>query len=124
MSTQKPASTVLVRSVSERGMRALREHAAAAGVSAEAYMRTMLERLADTPVDRDYRLVCSGGRAYATLAAAGEIISYSVDGAYTNAQHDAVTAARELLTSDRAANKSRAIALLAAAFASVVELPA
>jgi plasmid stability protein len=118
--------TFTVRDVSDSAAQAIRERAAAAGKSTEAYIREWIEQQALAPVVKPRYTV----RAYDDGDGAARChLRREVDGLIgrgaadcSEAQFKAYKAAADLVARNAPGDRERAIGLLAAVFDTVVEV--
>lgn len=116
-------ATFTIRDVSEAAAQSLKERAAAAGKNTEAYVRDMIERLAQEPlVKTSYSLRALGpDEARATIRRSPTGLTGLGAANMNQAQADAYKRAKLVVERNEPGDRERAIGLLSAVFEEVFE---
>lgn len=113
-----------VRDVSEPAAQALKERAAAASTSTEAFIRDWIERQAQEPIVRQsYGVRAVGpGEAHAIIKRSPDGLSGQGAASMSQEQADAYRQAKLLIERNNPGDRERAIGLLRERFADVFEV--
>jgi len=112
-----------IRDLPEEVLRSLEAHAAAAGLSREAWIRFVLTKIADAPVVRKgYRLRACTGQAQVELRRHEEK-AHTWQQNLSVPQRSIVKRARALVERNLPGDREEAIVLLGREFEDVLELP-